>query len=98
MAGKHAAIPHILSRQADPTLCSHDLNNNFLPCIVNHIAVSDDSDPVRPYAIVKSRRAFHTGNAPMESCRPAIIVSFGVTAHCGLKRATVKQESIPWQS
>src|ERR1700682_5918417 len=28
---------------------------------------------------------FHTESAPMESCRPAIIVSFGVTARCGLK-------------
>jgi hypothetical protein len=25
--------------------------------------------------------SFHTESAPMESCRPAIIVSFGVTAH-----------------
>jgi hypothetical protein len=25
MAARHAAIPHILSRQADPTLCSHAL-------------------------------------------------------------------------
>jgi hypothetical protein len=24
---------------------------------------------------------FHTGSRPMENCRPAIIVSFGVTAH-----------------
>jgi len=28
---------------------------------------------------------FHTESAPMESCRPAIIVSFGVTAHWGSK-------------
>src|ERR1700680_3839199 len=28
---------------------------------------------------------FHTESAPMESCRPAIIVSFGVAARCGLK-------------
>src|ERR1700680_3287887 len=28
---------------------------------------------------------FHTESAPMEICRPAIIVSFGVTARCGLK-------------
>src|SRR5689334_15715823 len=28
---------------------------------------------------------FHTESAPMESCRPAIIVSFGVTARSGLK-------------
>ena len=34
----------------------------------------------------------------MESCRPAIIVSFGVTAHWRLKKASVQQESIPWQS
>jgi hypothetical protein len=34
----------------------------------------------------------------MESCRPAIIVSFGVTAHWRPKRASVQQESIPWQS
>jgi hypothetical protein len=32
-------------------------------------------------AIVKSRRGLRTGSRPMESCRPAIIVSFGVTAH-----------------
>src|SRR5579859_7939129 len=41
---------------------------------------------------------FHTESAPMESCRPAIIVSFGVTARCGLKGFAAKQESIPWQS
>jgi hypothetical protein len=50
---------------------------------------------------------FHTESAPMESCRPAIIVSFGVTARCGhhspkRKRGgrlvAAKQESIPWQS
>src|ERR1700676_2262596 len=29
---------------------------------------------------------FHTESAPMESCRPAIIVSFGVTARWGSKR------------
>src|SRR5215469_9777467 len=34
----------------------------------------------------------------MESRRPAIIVSFGVTAHWRLKKASVQQESIPWQS
>ena len=27
--------------------------------------------------------AFAPKASPMESCRPAIIVSFGVTAHCG---------------
>jgi hypothetical protein len=32
-------------------------------------------------AIVKSRRGLRTGSHPMESCRPAIIVSFGVAAH-----------------
>ncbi len=33
----------------------------------------------------------------MESCRPAIIVSFGVTAHCSplTKGVTVSEESIP---
>jgi hypothetical protein len=31
------------------------------------------------YSVIE--KAFHTGNAPMESCRPAIIVSFGVAAH-----------------
>ena len=30
---------------------------------------------------VESRRELRTGSAPMESCRPAIVVSFGVTAH-----------------
>jgi hypothetical protein len=25
--------------------------------------------------------SFHTESSPMESCRPAIIISFGVTAH-----------------
>jgi hypothetical protein len=34
----------------------------------------------------------------MESCRPAIIVSFGVTAHLAPVRVSVQQESIPWQS
>jgi hypothetical protein len=34
----------------------------------------------------------------MECCRPAIIVSFGVTAHWRPQRASVQQESIPWQS
>ena len=34
----------------------------------------------------------------MESCWPAIIVSFGVTAHRRRKTASVQQESIPWQS
>jgi hypothetical protein len=34
----------------------------------------------------------------MESCWPAIIVSFGVTAHRRPKTASVQQESIPWQS
>jgi hypothetical protein len=41
---------------------------------------------------------FHTESAPMESCRPAIIVSFGVTARCGPEGVAAKQESIPWQS
>ena len=47
---------------------------------------------------------FHTESAPMESCRPAIIVSFGVTAHWGHNpsvsegESSAKQESIPWQS
>src|ERR1700686_3617925 len=49
---------------------------------------------------------FHTESAPMESCRPAIIVSFGVTARCGPqpqasargRLVAAKQESIPWQS
>jgi hypothetical protein len=38
---------------------------------------------------------FHTGSRPMENCRPAIIVSFGVTAHRRPKKVLVKQESIP---
>ena len=31
--------------------------------------------------LLKSRRGLRAGSAPMESYRPAIIVSFGVTAH-----------------
>jgi hypothetical protein len=56
------------------------------------LAIQNSSD------IVKSRRGLRTGSRPMESCRPAIIVSFGVTAHWRRKTALVQQESIPWQS
>jgi hypothetical protein len=45
--------------------------------------------------------SFRTEGFPMESCRPAIIVSLGVTAHWAKTQTgevAVKQESIPWQS
>jgi hypothetical protein len=36
-------------------------------------------------------RALHTGEPPMENCWPAIIVSFGVTAHCGHHSPSVSE-------
>ena len=49
------------------------------------------SDPTLAAAFsrvtVESRRELRTGSTPMESCRPAIIVSFGVAAHWRRKTA-----------
>src|SRR3984893_12830277 len=41
--------------------------------------------PLSLLLLLNREGRFHTESAPMESCRPAIIVSFGVTARCGLK-------------
>src|SRR6202158_95912 len=38
MAARQAAIPHILSRQADPTLCSHSPSHLFFRNPINHLA------------------------------------------------------------
>ena len=59
----------------------------FLLFVFKHIAVFP-GESLDPRMLVLNREGrFHTESAPMESCRPAIIVSFGVTARCGLKRS-----------
>src|SRR5439155_26155179 len=53
-------------------------------------------------SLLNREGSFAPEASPMESCRPAIIVSFGVTVHWrprGTPEGEPKhQESIPWQS
>src|SRR5260370_38880398 len=76
----------------------HALTKSLFEFIFNHIHYSENLELDTLMLLLNREGSFRTEGSPMESCRPAIIVSFGVTAHWLPKRVTVKQESIPWQS
>jgi hypothetical protein len=78
----------------------------FILCVFKHIADFPGQSLDLRMLVLNREGRFHTESAPMESCRPAIIVSFGVTARYGPqpqasargRLVAAKQESIPWQS
>ncbi|SRR5437016_3357644 len=59
----------------------HALTKSLFAFIFNHIHYSENLQLDTLMLLLNREGSFRTEGAPMESCRPAIIVSFGVTAH-----------------
>src|SRR6266849_1770339 len=71
-------LSYLLPRYATPV---HGLSNSLFSFLFNHIHYSENLQLDTLMLLLNREGSFRTEGSPMESCRPAIIVSFGVTAH-----------------
>jgi hypothetical protein len=68
----------------------HASTNSHVPFIFKYIANFENLLFDNLMVLFNREGSFRTESSPMESCRPAIIVSFGVTAH-GLLHPSVSE-------